>query len=168
VAVVELVSVAALSANRVVGLDGGIPWPSLPEDRAQYRALVAADPVILGRRTFDSMRDDLPGSEQMVVSRSLTTVDVPTARVVSGVDEAVAALDETDTSVGYVLGGGAIYRLFQPHVDRMTLSHVPGEYEGDAVYPAWDEAEWTVVREAPHDGFTLREWVRQGSQRPEM
>ena len=129
--------------------------------------VVAADPVILGRRTFDTMRDDLPGSEQMVVSQSLTTVDVSTARVVSGVDEAIAALDETDTSVGYVLGGGAIYRLFQPHVDRMTLSHVPGEYEGDAVYPAWDEAEWTVVREAPHDGFTLREWVRQGSQRPE-
>lgn len=165
---VELVSVAALSANRVVGLDGEIPWPSLPEDRAQYRALVATDPVILGRRTFDSMRDDLPGSEQVVVSRSLDAVDVPTARVASGVDEAVAALEETGSSVGYVLGGGAIYRLFQPHVDRMVLSHVPGEYEGDAVYPAWDEAEWTVVRETPHDGFTLREWVRRGSQRPEM
>ena len=161
---VELVSVAALAANRVIGRDSEIPWPSLPADRAQYRALVANDPVILGRRTFDSMRDDLPGSAQVVVSRSLDAVDVPTARVVSGVDEATAAL--SPAPVAYVLGGGAIYRLFQPHVDRMVLSHVPGEYEGDAVYPEWAEAEWTVVGEEPHDGFTVREWVRD-AQSPE-
>jgi dihydrofolate reductase len=162
--VAELVSVAALAANRVIGRDGEIPWPSLPEDRAQYRALVANDPVILGRRTFDSMRDDLPGSAQVVVSRSLDAVDVPTARVVSGVEEATAAL--STAPVAYVLGGGAIYHLFQPHVDRMVLSHVPGEYEGDATYPEWDEAAWTVVREESHDGFTVREWVRE-AQSPE-
>jgi dihydrofolate reductase len=162
--VAELVSVAALAANRVIGRDGEIPWPSLPEDRAQYRALVANDPVILGRRTFDSMRDDLPGSAQVVVSRSLDAVDVPTARVVSGVEEATAALSAAP--VAYVLGGGAIYHLFQPHVDRMVLSHVPGEYEGDATYPEWDEAAWTVVREESHDGFTVREWVRE-AQSPE-
>ena len=164
---VELVSVAALAENRVIGRDGEIPWPSLPEDRAQYRALVANDPVVLGRTTFDSMRGDLPGSAQVVLSRSTESVDVPTARVASDVDEAVADLEEIGAPVAYVLGGGAIYGLFQPHVDRMVLSHVPGEYEGDVVYPEWEEAEWTVVREEPHDGFTLREWVRREPQSPE-
>lgn len=159
---VELVSVAALAENRVIGRDGSIPWPSLPEDRAQYRALVANDPVVLGRRTFDSMLDDLPGSAQVVLSRSVASVDVPSARVASDVEAAVALLDEMGAAVAYVLGGGKIYHLFQPHLDRMVLSHVPGEYEGDATYPAWDEAAWTVVREEPHDGFTVREWVRAG------
>jgi dihydrofolate reductase len=158
--VVELVSVAALSANRVIGRDGEIPWPSLPEDRAQYRALVANDPVVLGRRTFDSMRADLPGSAQVVLSRSTESVDVPTARVAADINEAVEILEQMGASVAYVLGGGAIYHLFQPRVDRMVLSHVPGEYEGDATYPAWDETEWTVVCEDPRDGFTVREWVR--------
>lgn len=164
---VELVSVAALAENRVIGRDGSIPWPSLPEDRAQYRALVANHPVILGRTTFDSMRDDLPGSAQVVLSRSQDSVDVPTARVANGVEAAVGLLDETGASVAYVLGGGAIYGLFQPHLDRMVLTHVPGEYEGDATYPEWDEDEWTVVREEPHDGFTVREWVRRSDQSPE-
>jgi dihydrofolate reductase len=165
--VAELVSVAALSANRVVGRDGAIPWPSLPEDRAQYRALVADDPVVLGRTTFDSMRDDLPGSAQVVLSRSRAAVDAPTARVAGDVEEAVSILEAMEAPVAYVLGGGAIYHLFQPHVDRMVLSHVPGEFEGDATYPAWDESAWTVVREEPRDGFTVREWVRRDAQRPE-
>lgn len=158
---VELASVAALAENRVIGRDGSLPWPSLPADREGYRALVAGDPVVLGRRTFDSMRGDLPGSAQVVVSRSLDAVDVPTARAVSGVETAVAALEETGAAVAYVLGGGAIYDLFQPHVDRMVLSHVHGEYEGDTTFPAWDESAWRVVREDPHDGFTVREWVRR-------
>ncbi|MFB6167416.1 MAG: dihydrofolate reductase [Haloferacaceae archaeon] len=164
---VELVSVAALAANRVIGRDGEIPWPSLPEDHAQYRALVANDPVVLGRRTFDSMRSDLPGSAQVVVSRSRESVDVPTARAASGVEETVETLEAIEAAVAYVLGGGAIYDLFQPHLDRMVLSHVPGEYEGDTTYPEWTEDAWAVVREEPHDGFTLREWVRRDPQSPE-
>lgn len=157
---VELVAVAALSENRVVGADGGLPWASLPADRAQYRALVADAPVVLGRRTFDSMRDDLPGTTQVGLSRSRRSSDVPGAQFVGDVETALSALADTGAPTAYVLGGGAIYHRFQPHVDRMVLSHVPGTYEGDATFPAWDESEWTVVREEPHDGFTLREWIR--------
>lgn len=185
----QLVSVAALAENRVIGNDGGVPWPDLPADVRQYRARVADAPVILGRRTFDSMRGDLPGSRQIVVSRSVDAVDEPTAVVADGVDAAIAlaselvaepaatgatggvagetspadsgALDGTVEPVVYVLGGGAVYELFQPHVDRMVLSHVDGVYEGDTRFPAWDEAEWTVADETLYEGFTVREWVRR-------
>jgi len=64
--------------------------------------------------------------------------------------------------VAYVIGGATIYELFLPHVDRMVLSLVPGEYEGDAFYPEWDEDEWDVESETEYDGFTLTEWVRRG------
>ncbi|OYR79716.1 dihydrofolate reductase, partial [Halorubrum distributum] len=66
----------------------------------------------------------------------------------------------TDDRV-YVLGGGAIYDLFQPHLDAMALSHVDGAYEGDTRYPEWDEEEWEIAAETPYDRFTLREWARR-------
>jgi dihydrofolate reductase len=205
---VQLVSVAALAEDRVIGNDGGVPWPHLPEDVRQYRARVAGSPVILGRRTFESMRGNLPGRRQIVVSRSVDAVDEPTAVVADGVDAAIAIArdivgergdsgpadsvaggpratdsvaaetspvgtgpldDETEAippettpdDAVYVLGGGTIYELFQPRVDRMVLSHVDGVYEGDTRFPAWDEAEWTVADETDYEGFTLREWVRR-------
>ena len=195
----QLVSVAALAENRVIGNDGGVPWPDLPEDVRQYRARVAGSPVVLGRRTFESMRGNLPGRRQIVVSRSVDSVDVPTAVVAGGVDAAIELAREAvgertragaaDAVAGetspagtgpvdappagapsdgalsddavYVLGGGTIYELFQPRVDRMVLSHVDGAYEGDTRFPAWDESEWRVADETEYEGFTLREWVRR-------
>ncbi|KDS92026.1 dihydrofolate reductase [Halorubrum saccharovorum] len=172
----QLASVAALAENRAIGRDGEVPWPHIEADVRQYRERVAGSLVILGRRTFDSMRDDLPGARQIVVSRSVDSVDVPTAVVADGVDSAIERAEEiagghggggarTDGTDGdapvYVLGGGTIYELFQPHLDRMVLSHVAGSYEGDTFYPEWDEAEWTVADESKFDRFTLREWVRR-------
>lgn len=162
----QLVSVAALAENRVIGRDGEVPWPHIEADVRQYRERVAGSPVILGRRTFDSMRDDLPGARQIVVSRSVSSVDVPSAVVAGGAEEAneqarrILADGDFPDGIVYVLGGGGIYDLFAPHVDRMVLSHVDGAYEGDTYFPAWDDAEWTVERETPYDRFTLREWVR--------
>lgn len=163
----QLVSVAALAENRTIGHKGEVPWPHIEADVRQYRERVADAPVILGRRTFDSMRDDLPGSRQIVVSRSVDSIEISSAIVADGVDtalehaEEIASSDDTSSGIVYVLGGGAIYDLFQPHIDRMILSHVDGAYEGDTVYPAWDDEEWTVVAEAGYDRFTLREWVRR-------
>jgi dihydrofolate reductase len=158
----EIVSVAAVSENGVIGREGELPWPSIPADKQQYRARTADHPVVLGRKTFDSMRDDLPGSAQIVVSRTEQTFDVPTAHYVGGVDEAVAAAEELGADTLYVLGGGAIYELFQPHVDRMVLSRVHGQYEGDSHYPDWDGDEWDLVSTEEYDRFTLEEWVRAG------
>lgn len=172
----KLVSVAALAENRVIGRDGELPWPSIPADKRQYRDRVADAPVILGRRTFESMRDDPPGSRRIVVSRSVDAVDDPNAVVASDVESALELATELadvlassertghavsdDEPVAYVLGGGAIYDLFQPHLDAMVLSHVHGEFAGDSFYPAYDESEWTIAEETEYDRFTLREWVR--------
>ncbi|WP_459825523.1 dihydrofolate reductase [Halorubrum luteum] len=159
----QLVSVAALAENRVIGDDGDVPWPPIPEDIAQYRERVTDAPVILGRRTFEAMRGDLPGARQIVVSRSVDSVPEPTAVVVSDADSALAEAQRLapDGAV-YVLGGGAIYELFLPHLDRMILSHVDGSYEGDTRYPAFDESRWTVAETTSYDRFTLQEWVRIG------
>jgi len=156
----ELVSVAALADNYVIGVADELPWPSIPADKQQYRELIADHPVILGRVTYESMLDDLPGAAQIVLSRSEQAFDVPTAHHASGVDDAVAVAESLGTDIAYVIGGAAIYELFQPHIDRMVLSRVPGEYGGDAYFPAWDETEWTLAETTDYDRFRLEEWVR--------
>ena len=156
----ELVSVAAISDNLVIGKDGEIPWESLPEDKRQYRGRIASHPVILGRVTFESMLDDLPGAAQIVLSRRERDFDVDTAHLAGSVEEAIELAESLDDEIAYVIGGAKIYELFQPHLDRMILSRVPGEYEGESRYPPWDEKAWTLVEQTECEGFTLEEWVR--------
>lgn len=157
----ELVSVAAVAANGVIGRDGEIPWPSIPVDKRQYRERVANSPVLLGRVTFDSMREDLPGAAQIVLSRSEHEYDIESAHSASGVDEALATVESLGAERAYVIGGAGIYELFQPVVDRMVLSRVPGEYAGDAYFPEWAPDDWTRIDEVDYDDFTLEEWVRE-------
>lgn len=159
----ELISVAAVADNGVIGDDGEIPWPSIPQDKRQYRERIADAPVVLGRRTFDAMRDDLPGSAQIVLSRTERDFDVETAHYAADVDEAIQIAASLGSDVAYVIGGGAIYALFQPHVDRMFLSRVHGEYDGDSRYPEWDPDEWELVAETEYDRYTLQEWERRKS-----
>jgi dihydrofolate reductase len=156
----ELISVAAVAENGVIGDDGELPWPSIPADKRQYRARIADAPVILGRVTFESMLDDLPGTHQIVVSRSQSSFDVETAHHAADVEDAVAVAESLDAERAYVIGGSGIYDLFQPHVDRMVLSRIPGEYDGDSYFPDWNRDEWRLVDSTEYDEFTLEEWVR--------
>lgn len=159
----ELITIAAVTENGVIGRDGELPWQSIPADKQQYRDRIADSPVVLGRRTFDSMRDDLPGSAQIVLSRSELTFNVESAHHASGIDDAVATIASLGSDHAYVIGGAGIYDLFQPVVDRMVLSRIPSEYDGDTYFPDRDRTEWTLVDCTPYDDFTLEEWVRKRS-----
>lgn len=156
----ELVSVAAIDETRAIGIEGELPWPSIPADKRQYRERIADDPVILGRVTYESMRDDLPGRAQIVLSREERDFEAPSAHHAGGVDDAVAIAEALGAETAYVIGGAGIYRLFQPHLDRMVLSRVAGSHEADAFYPEWDPDEWRRVSATEYDRFSLEEWVR--------
>lgn len=156
----ELIAVAAVAENGIIGKDGEIPWPSIPEDKRQYRGRIAEWPVVLGRKTFDSMREDLPGSAQIVLSRSDADYDIETAHHATSVEEAIEILETMDTERAYVIGGAGIYALFQPVIDRMVLSRIPGAYEGDSFFPEWSPDDWHLVDRIEYDDFTLEEWAR--------
>lgn len=156
---VELVSVAAIDDNLLIGNGTRVPW-DIPKDIELYYERVKSDPVILGRRTFQWLADDPPGAMQIVLTRSDRVSDQTRMSYVHSVDDAIEAVREYGSGVGYVLGGEAIYELFQPHVDRMVLSRVPGEYMGDAYYPDWDRNQWQVRDRTEYDGFIIEEWVR--------
>lgn len=157
----NLIAVAAVSDNWVIGKDGEIPWTSRPADKKQYRNRVATDPVILGRVTYQSMRNDLPGRTQVVLTSDPNSVALAeTTIAVDSVQKAMADLARRNATIAYVLGGGAIYDAFLPYTNRAYLSRIPGEYDGDTFFPRLEAPDWKIVESVEHQGFTLETWDR--------
>lgn len=158
----ELIAVGAIAENNVIGMEGELPWPSIPADKQQYRELVSNSAVILGRRTFESMRDDLPGAQQIVLSRQVDRAyPESTVTVVNSVDEAIDTLDSHGYDRAFVLGGAGIYDAFFPVTDRLHISRIPGNYRGDVTFPSIDPSEWERTESVSMPGFTLEQWVRR-------
>ncbi len=111
------------------------------------------------------MLDDPPGGTQIVLSRTEREYGVDSAHHAESVEGAIEVAKSLESDVVYVLGGGMIYELFQPYLDRMVLSRVPGEYDGDSYYPDWEDNEWVLESETTYDGFRLEEWRRRDSEK---
>ncbi|MBK8284671.1 MAG: dihydrofolate reductase [Ahniella sp.] len=139
----ELRLIAALDRRFAIGIDNRMPW-HLPDDLKRFKALTQGSPVLMGRKTAESLGRALPKRRNLVLSRERR---VPFAGMesVASVDEALAL---TDAEVLWVIGGGEVYRLCLERATTMALTHVDTELtEADAWFPAFDPAEWRVVNE---------------------
>lgn len=136
----EIVLVAAMGGNRVIGADGGMPW-HLPADLKHFKAVTLGHPVVMGRRTFESIGKALPGRRNIVLSRSLDPAPVG-CEVAGSLDEVLAILDPGTVMV---IGGGELYRSALPLATRMELTFVDTAPKGDTHFPAWSHAEWMLA-----------------------
>ena len=148
--------VAAMGRNNVIGREGAMPW-HLPEDLRHFKSLTLGHPLVMGRRTFDSIGRVLPGRRTIVITRSLTWShsDVETVHSFS---EALALAGPADEV--FVVGGGEIYREALPWAHRMVLTEIAAEPDGDTTFPTWDPAAWLVTDRQPHDGFEFVTYER--------
>lgn len=137
----QIVLVAAIGSNRVIGSEGQLPW-RLPDDLKHFKALTLGKPVVMGRKTFESVGKPLPGRLNVVMSRSARAIDG--CVVVAGVDEALAACG--DVSEIAIIGGGTIYEAFLSRADRLELTLVDAAPEGDARFPAYEHRFREVSR----------------------
>ena len=132
----KIVLVAAVAKDGAIGRDNALLW-HLPEDMARFKALTAGKPVVMGRRTWDSIPArfrPLPGRRNLVVSRS--TSELPGAEVFASLDAALAAC-ATEPEI-CVIGGGEIYALALPLADKLALTEVDVVYpDADKHFPAW-------------------------------
>jgi dihydrofolate reductase len=137
----DLVAIAAVAENGVIARNGEIPWDH-PADKRFYRETIVDHPIIVGRTTYDG--SPRPGSTNIVLtSRDL---EVPEGVIVAhSVGEAIEAAEETGAETTYVIGGQGVYESFMPYLDRLLITHVPGEYEGDRWFPDWNDDDWTPV-----------------------
>lgn len=150
--------VAAIARNRVIGVEGKIPW-HLPEDLKHFRRVTIDHAVIMGRLTYDSMGKPLPKRRNIVVSRQALVLEG--CEVVNNLEQAITLARTTDTEPR-VIGGGQLYSLAMPLATRLILTEVQQEPEGDAYFPEFDAADFTLTEARQGDGVVYRTLVRRG------
>ena len=138
--------VVAASSNNVIGRDGGLPW-HLPDDLRQFKRLTTGKPVIMGRRTFESIGKPLPDRRNIVMTRD-PDFAADGCDIVSSLSEALDLVDESEEAM--IIGGGMVYHDFMPLADRIYLTRVQADVEGDTHFPEIDEATWQLVSSEHH------------------
>jgi dihydrofolate reductase len=137
--------ILARSDNGVIGKDGRLPW-HLPADLRHFKMLTQGRPMIMGRKTFESLPGLLDGRRHIVLTRDRAWSE-DGAEVAHSVEEAIRIANAPHMSV---IGGAEIYALFLPIADRIELTHVHAEAQGDTHLPAFDPAIWTESSREEH------------------
>jgi dihydrofolate reductase len=145
--------VAAVAANGIIGANGKLPW-HLPEDLKHFKRLTLGHPVIMGRRTWESLPGALPGRENIVVSRQQGFA-APGAAVAGSLDAALALC--AGESVAFVIGGERLFAEALPAASGLVMTEIRRDYEGDARFPEYDRSKW---RETQREAHTAADGMR--------
>lgn len=152
----ELVIIAGVAANGVIGKDGGLPW-NLPEDLKHFKRTTRGHAVIMGRKTFESIGRPLPKRQNIIVSRTMA----PGGYDVAGsLDEAVTIAKSRGHEKAFVIGGARLYAEALSRADTMILSELHDEHEGDVTFPAFG-SEWRETGREAREAFDIVTYRRR-------
>jgi len=148
----KLAMIAAFAQNRVVGIDNKLPW-HLPEDLKYFKACTTGKAIIMGRKTYESIGRPLPNRTNIVITRN-EAFHAEGVKVVSSLEAAIELAQAVNEINGVdevmVIGGAAIYELALPMADRLYLTHVHANVEGDAYFPEVDFSNWKEFQRADY------------------
>ncbi|MGV6472856.1 dihydrofolate reductase [Azotobacter vinelandii] len=163
-----LALIAAVAANGAIGRDNRLPW-HLPADLRHFKASTLGKPVIMGRKTWDSLGRPLPGRLNLVVSRQPGLV-LEGAETFASLDAALTRADTWAREQGagelMLIGGAQLYVESLPQAERLYLTRVDLAPQGDAFFPAWNPADWRLVSREEHPataqapGYAFELWER--------
>ena len=160
--------IVAASENGVIGAGGALPW-RLSDDLRHFKAVTLGKPIVMGRKTWESIGRPLPGRQNIVITRQ-AGFEAPGCDVVSSTDAAVAAAGDAEEVM--IIGGSQVYELFLPVADRIYLTRVHAEVEGDALFPRLDEDAWRLASDERHIAdarnefdYSFRVYERKASSR---
>lgn len=158
-----IILIAAASENNVIGNKGRIPW-DLPDDVKHFRSLTEGHPIIMGRKTFESLGRPLSNRRNIVITRQ--NVLFKGCEIVHSLEEALKQCQ--GESEVYIIGGGEIYHEALSKADRIELTRVHTQIDGDAFFPEIDDSYWRLMKEEPHPvdprheyAFTFQRWDRK-------
>lgn len=149
--------IVAVSENNIIGRDNALPW-NLPDDLKFFRKKTEGHPIILGRKNYEAIGRALPNRRNIVVSRQ-TDLHIEGCDVVSSVEAAIDLAKETEDEEIFIIGGGEIYRLAFPLSDRVYLTRVHAEVEGDVTFPELSDEDWKEVERARHPADELHAYA---------
>jgi dihydrofolate reductase len=138
--------IVAAAENGVIGAGGQLPW-KLSDDLKRFKAVTMGKPIVMGRKTWESIGRPLPGRQNIVITRQ-AGFEAAGCDVVASPQDAVALAGEADEIM--VIGGSQVYDLFLPEADRVYLTRVHADVEGDAFFAVLDQDEWRMVSDERH------------------
>ena len=140
--------IVAMSKNRVIGVKNSLPW-HISEDLKRFKRLTTGYPIIMGRKTFESIGKPLPERRNIVISRN-QNLKLQDVEVVKSIEDALKIC--SSENLIYIIGGEQIYNLAMPYANNIHLTEVNKEVEGDAFFPEFDKKEWKeIARENSKD-----------------
>jgi dihydrofolate reductase len=153
----QLTAIVAMTPDRVIGRAGALPW-HLPEDLAFFKRTTSGHPIVMGRKTYESIGRPLPKRRNIVLTRD-GGWSAPGVEVIHGPED-LAKLPELEGRV-FVIGGSEVYAAFLPELDDLLVSHVFAEHEGDTRFPEFESGfpESEVLE--THAAFEVRRWRRK-------
>ena len=137
----KIAMIAAMANNRVIGKDNQMPW-HLPEDLRHFKAMTLGKPVVMGRKTYESIGRPLPGRHNIVISRQADLVIEGVTTVTSFEQAKLAAGDCAEL---VVIGGGQLYEMLLAQADILYLTEIALTVEGDTFFPEWNDGSWEEV-----------------------
>ncbi|MBM3416280.1 MAG: type 3 dihydrofolate reductase [Bacteroidetes bacterium] len=159
--------VVAAATNHTIGKDGKMPW-HLPNDMKHFRNITWGMPVVMGRKTFESLGKALPGRKNIVISRQPGWKADGTVAVQS-IEDALFVAKETDAKEVMVIGGGEIYRALFDRAKRIYLTRVEAEPDGDTFFPSLNPGQWYLTSQKNHEAdeknafnYSFQIWERIG------
>ncbi len=154
--------IVAVAENGVIGDKNTLLW-HISEDLKHFKAHTSGHPVIMGRKTYDSLGRPLPNRTNVVITRQ--DIKIEGCRVVHSLEQALSLFDPSEEV--FIIGGAQIYREAMPIADRFILTRVHHTYEGDTSFPEWNPSEWQLVSSQRNDcgsnypyPFTFEEYRR--------
>ena len=169
-----IAAIVAAADNDVIGRDNALPW-NLPADLAHFKRVTMGKPILMGRRTYESIGRPLPGRTNIVITRD-PNFSAAGVKIVHSVDEAlelaedIALIDGSEELM--VIGGAEIYALALPKVVRLYLTRVHSSPQGDAYLPRLDWSDWDIVERehleaaGDHPGCTFLTYARRNTPDP--
>ena len=163
--------IAAVGANDVIGADGDLPW-HLPDDMKFFSRTTKGHHVLMGRKNFESIPDrfrPLPGRPNLVVTRN-PDYTYPDAQVVHSIEDGITLAAQAGEEELFIIGGGEIYRQTMDQADKLYITHVDAEPEGETHFPSIDQTEWDRTLVSHHEkddvhnfSFTIYVYTRKES-----
>ena len=138
--------IAAVAANGVIGADGRLPW-HLSEDLQHFKRLTLGHPIIMGRKTWESLGKALPGRENIVVTRT-PGYEAPGAAVATSLEAGLALC--AGEPVAFIIGGHGLFVESLPFASGLVLTEIHRDYEGDTYFPPFDRSQWRQAQREPH------------------
>lgn len=142
-----LILVVAVARNRVIGRDNQLPW-RLKTDLQHFRTLTLGHPILMGRKTWESLGRPLPGRRNLVISRQ-HDLSAFGAEVFSSIDDALAAAADAEQIA--IIGGSQLYQSLLPRADRIELTEIHADIPGDTFFPAFDRSKFRETRRECHN-----------------